>query len=151
MTMMIFMPELALASGSGEALKPLDFTSSYYGFIALGVFIFSYMLVIGEESIHMRKSKPVIVAAGIVWVLVALAYSASDQSAMVHEFLNHNLLEYVNLLLFLLAAMTYINTLEERQVFAALRGWLVSRGYGFRKIFIKSHFNRGMSTDILYI
>jgi len=131
-----FVPELALASGGGgEAIQSADFTGSYYGFIALGIFIVSYMFVIGEEAVHMRKSKPVIVSAGMIWVLVAMAYNSIDRSADVHYFLNHNLLEYVNLMLFLLAAMTYINTLEERQVFAALRGWLVSRGYGLRQIF----------------
>ncbi len=131
-----FMPELALASGGGgETIDPANFTKSYYGFIALGIFTIAYLFVIGEEAVHMRKSKPVIVAAGIIWALVAMAYTSIDRNADVHYFLNHNLLEYVNLMLFLLAAMTYINTLEERQVFAALRGWLVSRGYGYRKIF----------------
>ena len=51
------------------------------------------------------------------------------------DILRHNLLEYAELLLFLLAAMTYVNTLEERNVFAALRTWLVARGLSFRAVF----------------
>ncbi|MDB4409999.1 sodium:proton antiporter NhaD, partial [Gammaproteobacteria bacterium] len=47
----------------------------------------------------------------------------------------HNLLEYAELMLFLLVAMTYINTMEERRVFDALRGWLIARGFGFRSLF----------------
>ena len=47
----------------------------------------------------------------------------------------HNLLEYAELMLFLLVAMTYINSMEERNVFEALRSWLVKKGYGFRKLF----------------
>ena len=43
----------------------------------------------------------------------------------VGEMLRHNLLEYSELLLFLLAAMTFVNTFEERNVFAALRTWFV--------------------------
>jgi Na+/H+ antiporter NhaD/arsenite permease-like protein len=47
----------------------------------------------------------------------------------------HNLLEYAELMLFLLVAMTYINAMEERQVFDALRSWLVRKGFGFRQLF----------------
>ena len=49
--------------------------------------------------------------------------------------LRHNLLEYAELLLFLLAAMTYINAMEERLVFEALRGWLVRRSLSYRALF----------------
>jgi Na+/H+ antiporter NhaD/arsenite permease-like protein len=34
-----------------------------------------------------------------------------------------------DLMLFLLVAMTYINAMEERQVFNALRSWLVRKGF----------------------
>jgi Na+/H+ antiporter NhaD/arsenite permease-like protein len=47
----------------------------------------------------------------------------------------HNLLEYAELFLFLLAAMTYINSMEERGVFDALRAWLVSRGFTLRRVY----------------
>ncbi len=47
----------------------------------------------------------------------------------------HNLLEYAELMLFLLVAMTYINTMEERRIFDALRAWLIRSGFGFRALF----------------
>ena len=47
----------------------------------------------------------------------------------------HGLEEYGSLLLFLLAAMTYIAALQERNVFATLRGKLVSLGLNMRQIF----------------
>jgi NhaD family Na+/H+ antiporter len=47
----------------------------------------------------------------------------------------HNLLEYSELMLFLLVAMTYINAMDERQVFDALRSWLVRKGFSFRQLF----------------
>ncbi len=40
----------------------------------------------------------------------------------------HNLLEYAELMLFLLVAMTYINAIAERGVFNALRDWLIAKG-----------------------
>jgi len=44
------------------------------------------------------------------------------------------LLEYGELLLFLLAAMTYMNIMQERNVFEALRAWLCSAGLSYRSI-----------------
>jgi NhaD family Na+/H+ antiporter len=126
-------PLISLASEAGGEVPHL--TGTGLGLTALILFVFAYALVIGEEHIHMRKSKPVIVAAGIIWVLVAIAYSGIGQMDKVEAILDHNLLEYGKLMLFLLAAMTYINTLEERNLFAALRSWLVSKGFSLYWIF----------------
>ena len=83
----------------------------------------------------MRKSKPVLIAAGLIWVLVALAWAGTGQSHRAGDAILHGLTEYVELLLFLLPAMTYINALEERDVFQWLRAFLVSRGYSLRRVF----------------
>jgi Na+/H+ antiporter NhaD/arsenite permease-like protein len=45
------------------------------------------------------------------------------------------LLEYAELLLFLLAAMTYVNAMSERNLFEALRMRLLQRGLGYRQLF----------------
>jgi Na+/H+ antiporter NhaD/arsenite permease-like protein len=128
----VLMPMTVFAS---EGATPIDLTATSYGLWAVIIFVAAYALVIGEEALHLRKSKPMIVGAGLIWILVALAYISVGQSDLVHGFLNHNLLEFVALFLFLLAAMTFINTMEERHVFAALRGWLVSKGFSLYKIF----------------
>src|SRR3546814_884915 len=51
----------------------LNMPGSTLGIIALIVFIGAYLLVMVEEFTHLRKSKPVILAAGIIWMLVAFA------------------------------------------------------------------------------
>ena len=126
-------PVISLASEGGGDVAHL--TGTGLGLTALILFIFAYALVIGEEHIHLRKSKPVMVAAGIIWVLVAIAYMEIGQIDKVEAILDHNLLEYGKLMLFLLAAMTFINTLDERNMFAALRSWLVSGGFSLYWIF----------------
>lgn len=121
---------------ASDSTGHLNMTSSMLGFAALAVFIIGYGLVIAEEFIHLRKSKPVILAAGIIWVLVALLAKGVEHGTMLVEHaLNHNLLEYSALLLFLLTAMIYVNAMTERNVFEALRAWLVKRGYSYRKLF----------------
>jgi len=112
----------------------IDLTTSSWGIAALAVFVLAYALVIAEEFTELRKSKAVIVAAGVVWIFVAIA-TPSERAESVHEALRHNLLEYGELLLFLLAAMTYVNTMQERHVFDALRTWLLARGWSLRTMF----------------
>ena len=113
----------------------LNMTGSFLGIFALFLFVAAYSLVIMEEKIHMRKSKPVIFAAGIIWVLVAIAYIGAGQPEAAEHAIRGNLLEYAELLLFLLTAMTYINAMDERNVFQALRSWLVGRGFTLRTVF----------------
>ena len=129
-----------------EAAARLDLTSSGVGIAALVVFLLAYAVVIGEEYLHLRKSKPVLIAAGIIWALIGWRYAQAADAAtdpatklaltqFAEQMVRHNLLEYAELFLFLLAAMTYINSMEERGVFDALRGWLVSRGFSLRSLF----------------
>ncbi|WP_370301148.1 sodium:proton antiporter NhaD [Alkalimarinus coralli] len=121
---------------SEGAMGHLDMTTATLGIVALVIFILAYGLVIAEEFIHLRKSKPVIFAAAIIWILVALLAKGSPHgAALIEQAINHNLLEYGALLLFLLTAMVYVNAMTERNVFEALRAWLVKRGYSYRKLF----------------
>ncbi len=113
----------------------LSFTDHWTGYMALAVFLTAYVLVILEEILLLRKSKPVMVAAGAIWILTAFAYASQNQSHVVAEILRHNLLEYAELMLFLLSAMTFINTMLERNIFTALRTRLVSLGWSLRAVF----------------
>lgn len=117
------------------ATATADFTQHWAGYAALLVFVLAYVLVILEDTIHLSKSKPVMVAAGVIWALVAFAYLQTGDKTTAEIAIRHSLLEFAELFLFLLAAMTYINTMEERGVFDSLRGWLVSRGFSLRTIF----------------
>jgi NhaD family Na+/H+ antiporter len=124
-------PALAMEAGN----TPPDMTGSTIGIIALLVFALAYLLVMTEEFTHLRKSKPVIAAAGIIWAMIGWMAAQNGISHLAEQAIRHNLLEYAELMLFLLVAMTYINAMDERQVFDALREWLISKGFGFRKLF----------------
>lgn len=124
-----------LARASSVGAEQQDFTASGFGIAAVVLFVLAYVLVVVEEVLHLRKSKPVMVAAGLIWVLVAMAYATVGDKESASTLLRHNVLEYAELLLFLLAAMTFINTMEERRIFDALRDWLISRGFSLRRVF----------------
>lgn len=105
------------------------------GLLALSLFIIIYILVIFEEQIHLRKSKPVVLGAGILWALVAAYATHTGQSAVAIAALRHYFLEYTELLLFLVVAMTYINALEARGLFLSLQSRLVGLGLSYRQMF----------------
>ena len=128
-------PRLALAVTDRSEL-PLDLTSSYVGYTAIAIFVIAYLFVMAEEFTHLRKSKPVILAAGIIWAMIAWVYqSHPGLEALPEHAIRHNLLEYAELMLFLLVAMTYVNSMEEHRVFDTLRVKLVGSGLGFRALF----------------
>ncbi len=124
------LPGISLAEGSH-----LDLTDHWGGYAALIIFFIAYLLVMAEEFTHLRKSKPVILAAGVIWAIIAWIYQSHGIPDVVEHAVRHNLLEYAELMLFLLVAMTYINAMDERRVFEYLRIWLVRKGLGFRALF----------------
>ncbi len=129
---LLLLPSASMAS----ELMPLDLTTSSVGLFALAIFALAYVLVMAEEFIHLRKSKPVIIAAGIIWAAIAIVYQDfAELRELPGDAVRHNLLEYAELMLFLLVAMTYVNTMEERRVFDALRVKLIGSGMGFRALF----------------
>jgi len=126
-------PLLALAST--DTGQDIDLTLAPVGLISLALFGITYLVVMSEEFTHLRKSKPVILAAGIIWGMIAFAYTGNGDHHVVETALRHNLVEFSELFLFLLAAMTYVNAMDERQVFESLRTYLVNRGFGYRSLF----------------
>jgi Na+/H+ antiporter NhaD/arsenite permease-like protein len=113
----------------------LDLTGSWHGILSLAIFGTAYALVILEETTKFRKSKPVLLAAGLIWALIGLAYANAGMGDKAEAAAQHVIFEYGELLLFLLVAITYVNTLEERRVFEVLRVKLVSMNLSYRSLF----------------
>jgi NhaD family Na+/H+ antiporter len=113
----------------------LDLTAHWTGIASVAIFVLAYALVIAEEYTHMRKSKPVILAAGLIWGLIGFRFTQAGMFTEAEEAIHRFLLEFAELFLFLLTAMTYVNSMSERNVFSVLRNWLVKRGLTYRQLF----------------
>jgi Na+/H+ antiporter NhaD/arsenite permease-like protein len=120
---------------AASAAERMDLTAQPTGLIALAIFFLAYALVVIEETTQLRKSKPVVLAAGLIWGLIGLAYAQSGQGQLAYEAAAHTIGEYGELFLFLLVAITYVNTLEDRRVFEVLRARLVGMGLSYRSLF----------------
>ncbi|MBL4664446.1 MAG: sodium:proton antiporter NhaD, partial [Nitrospinaceae bacterium] len=113
-------------------------TVTWVGYLSLICFCLAYTLVIFEEQIHMRKSKPVILIGCFMWALIGIyeaQHGSHDPQHTAHHFVKELIAEIGELFFFLLVAMTYINTMDERNVFKALRAWLLKKKLGFKKLF----------------
>ena len=131
--LLAFFSPLALATT--DAVQRVDMTTAPVGFAALAIFVLAYIVVMAEEFTHLRKSKPVILAAGVIWGMIAYMYAGTPDHHSVEVAVRHNLLEFSELFLFLLAAMTYVNAMDERQIFESLRAYFVRKGFGYHKLF----------------
>jgi Na+/H+ antiporter NhaD/arsenite permease-like protein len=116
-------------------MEHLNLTTHWAGIAALACFVVAYVIAMAEERLQVRKSVPVLVAAIVIWILVGLAFAQNGAGEMAADLARHTLLDFAELMLFLIPAMTYVNTLEERGVFDWLRVWLIRRGPSLRALF----------------
>ena len=105
------------------------------GIISIILFIIAYAFVMTEEVTHLRKSKPVLFAAGLIWAMIAWVGAQTGDSYAVKKEIMHAFDEFNQLMLFLLVAMTYINSISERNVFEKLRSILLNQNFTYKKLF----------------
>ncbi|MCU7904987.1 MAG: sodium:proton antiporter NhaD [Candidatus Thiodiazotropha sp. (ex Epidulcina cf. delphinae)] len=107
----------------------------WVGLLSLAIFALALIAVTLEEFTNLRKSKPMLFAAGMIWGLIGWYAHHTVGGEVAEEALRHSLLQYAELMLFILVVMTYINALAERRVFLALRTWVAHRRYSYRHLF----------------
>lgn len=144
---LFLLPELGMAEELASAASAvveepregnsiLHLTGTERGIYTVLIFIIAYAFVMAEEFTGLSKSKPVILAAAIIWGHAAvLSASIGVPIEELHEEIEFDLKEYAALMLFLLVAMTYINAMAERNVFEALRSWLVRKQFNYKQLF----------------
>ena len=117
-----------VAAGSERPLSWVDY-------LTVGLFVLAMALAVVEEFTSLRKSKPVVLAAGLIWAAIAWSAAGDGSFHQAEEALRRNLLQYAELMLFLLVAMTYINAMSERRLFAFVRDWLAHQRVSYRRLF----------------
>jgi Na+/H+ antiporter NhaD/arsenite permease-like protein len=113
----------------------VDLAWHWIGLLALLIFLAAYAVAMAEERLQLRKSIPMLAAAAGIWIVIGMAASQRGQTEPIVAALRHDLLDFAELFLFLIVAMTYVNTMAERGVFDALRVWLIGRRLSLRGLF----------------
>ena len=100
------------------------------------MFALAYAAVIAEERIRIAKSKPVMLAAALIWGLLAWwTRRRARGTPRVRRAFEAMFLEYAEVFFFLVVAMTYVTAMGERGVFEALRSQLTQRHLSYRQLF----------------
>ena len=131
----LFLPSLAIAGEGTNPGQPLDLTRHWVGYLALVLFAVAYILAMTEEVTDLRKSKPMVFAASMIWVFIAAIYAYDGMSKQSGLAFRSVLEGYAELFLFIMVSMTYLNAMEDRSVFERLRVWLLSKNFSYRQLF----------------
>ncbi len=140
MRWLIALSSLAMTAPAAAAEKTMStnfhLTASPVGWLAGVLFVLAYAAVIAEERINIAKSKPVMLAAALIWGLIAwhVGIPGGGDSPVRHAF-EGMFLEYSEIFFFLVVAMTYVTAMSERGIFDALRTQLVRHNFSYRQLF----------------
>src|SRR5574337_2146417 len=124
----------AQASQAGADVN-FHLTAHPVGWFALVLFVLAYVVVVLEERIHVAKSKPVVLAAALIWGLIAWQTGGVGGTQDARHAFEAMFLEYAEIFFFLVVAMTYVTAVGERGVFDALRNQLTRRRFSYRSLF----------------
>jgi len=135
--LILLFPSLSMAAEEAVAVQtqPLDLTQHWAGYLALLVFAVAYILAMTEEVTELKKSKPMVFAASLIWIFIAVFYAKGGMSEQVGVAFRTTLESYGELFLFIMVSMTYLNAMEDRGVFDSLRVWLLSKNFSYRQLF----------------
>jgi len=133
----LVIPGLGFAESTAEASQPLhiDLTHHWIGYFSLVIMVVAYVTAMLEETIQLSKSKPMLLAASIIWFAIALAYQQQGSSLPAIAAFKSNLLAYMELMLFIMVSMAYLNAMEDMGIFHALKVWLVGKNLSYRQLF----------------
>ena len=132
--LLMFAPQLSWANPE-QSVHALNLTQHWVGYLSIAIFTLAYLLAMTEEVTELNKSKPMVLAASMIWAFIAAIYVAGGMNEQAGHAFRTSLEVYAELFLFIMVSMAYLNALEDRGVFDNLRVWLLSKGFSYRKLF----------------
>ncbi|NTS78262.1 sodium:proton antiporter NhaD [Catenovulum sp. SM1970] len=94
-------------------------------YIIIGIALIALVLIIFEEVTHINKAKSTLFLGCLAWLILYISSSSIEETHLITENLNENLLEIASLWLFLMAAMTFVAYLNSRGLISTLvQSWL---------------------------
>jgi Na+/H+ antiporter NhaD/arsenite permease-like protein len=136
---LLFIPIDVYAANEGSvaiaADVNLNLTHHIVGYLSIIIAVCAYVAAMSEDVISLRKSKPMVLAAALIWFAICIYYAMHGQAKTAALAFESNLLAYIELLLFILVSMTYVNAMDERGIFDSLRIWLLTKRFSYRQLF----------------
>lgn len=141
--MRIVLAVLALLASATPGLAATEYSvpNLTAGVLPWGVvvtLVLAYLVVIWGERHELKKSIPVLIGAGVIWAIVAVVYAMQNDEhllVVMGSGFDHSTIEIGQLTFFLVTAMTFVVTLQERNVFEMVRYKMLDAGLSQRAIF----------------
>jgi len=130
----VAMPGMAFA----QTEIPPDASGQPFAWVVPFVFAVTYIVVVWGEKHKLKKSVPVLIGAGVIWLAVGIIFRIENDPQHI-EFMqagfNDSIVEIGQLTFFLITAMTYVGTMQERNVFQVIRFRFLNAGLSQRQIY----------------
>lgn len=134
--LLLGLTSLGIASGGLQGGEHDSLVGTWVGIASLAVFIVGYYFIATEEKYEINKAKPALFTGTFIFMLIGIYYAINGLNVdPLHDEMELLILEIAQIYFFLLVAMTYIETMIERNVFDVLKYKLVSKGYSYKKLF----------------
>ncbi len=117
-------------------MHDLHLTTTWVGIASLIIFVVGYYFIATEDKYHINKAKPALFTGTSIFMLIGVYFALNGLDGhYLEEETEKLIVEIAEIFFFLMVAMTYIEAMIDRRVFAALRYNLVSKGYSYKKLF----------------
>ncbi|MCH9812411.1 MAG: sodium:proton antiporter NhaD [Epsilonproteobacteria bacterium] len=135
--MLMYLTTFGIAGESGSAaVEHASYTGTWVGILAVAVFVVGYYFIATEEKYEINKAKPALFIGTFMFMLIGIYFAINGLNVdPLHSEMKHLILEIAEIFFFLFVAMTFIETLIERNVFDVLKYKLVSKGYSYKKLY----------------
>mgnify|MGYP001614317159 CR=1 FL=1 len=115
----------------------LENNNAILSYLSLIIFIISYILVICENFLSLKKCIFVIFGSGLIWFIIGImSFDNNNEILIMKNAIIHYFYTYINLFLFLLISMIYINVLKERNFFLIISKWVIKKKINSKKLFL---------------
>lgn len=116
--------------------ETLHLTWTWVGIISLIIFFMGYYFIATEDKYEVNKAIPSLVTGTLMFMLIGVYFAINGLDAeILHSEMKILILEIAEIFFFLLVAMTFIETMIERNIFDVLKFKLVSKGYTYKQLF----------------
>ncbi len=116
--------------------ETLHLTWTWVGIVSLIIFFMGYYFIATEDKYEVNKAIPSLVTGTLMFMLIGVYFAINGLDAeILHSEMKILILEIAEIFFFLLVAMTFIETMIERNIFDVLKFKLVSKGYTYKQLF----------------
>jgi len=114
----------------------INLVDTWVGIASLIVFLIGYYFITAEEKYQINKAKPSLFMGTFMFFLIGIYFVQNNlDNHLLGDYVRHLILEISEIFFFLVVAMTFIESLIERNIFGYIKHWLIVKGFSYKQLF----------------